>query len=146
MTRRSLTPPQQFLFLQHNPICAGEGTLNAKGLVWNYRVRPSLLGRAYLVRIELKRDSAPTAFVLEPNLEVLADGRRLPHVYHDPLQLCLYLPKSSEWHGSMRIDQTFVPWVATWLFYFEEWLASDDWKGGGEHPNVADREARRRRR
>jgi hypothetical protein len=46
----------------------------------------------------------------------------------------------------MRIDQTFVPWVATWLFYFEEWLASDDWKGGGEHPNLEDHEARRRRR
>jgi hypothetical protein len=21
-----------------------------------------------------------------------------------------------------------------WLFYFEEWLWSDDWKGGGMHP------------
>jgi hypothetical protein len=145
MTRRSLTPPQQFLFLQRNPICAGEGTLNAKGLVWEYRVRPSLLSRAYLVRIELNRDSVPRAFVLEPDLEVLADGRRLPHIYRDPLRLCLYLPKSGEWHGSMRIDKTFVPWVATWLFYFEEWLASDDWKGGGEHPNVDDREVRRRR-
>ena len=34
----------------------------------------------------------------------------------------------------MRIDQTIVPWTALWLFYFEEWLFSDEWKGGGEHP------------
>jgi hypothetical protein len=34
----------------------------------------------------------------------------------------------------MRIDQTIVPWAALWLFYFEEWLSSDQWKGGGEHP------------
>jgi hypothetical protein len=33
-----------------------------------------------------------------------------------------------------RIDQTIVPWAALWLFYFEEWLSSDQWKGGGEHP------------
>jgi hypothetical protein len=39
---------------------------------------------------------------------------------------------SPEWAGSMRIDQTFVPWTATLLYYFEEWLASDEWKGRGE--------------
>jgi hypothetical protein len=33
----------------------------------------------------------------------------------------------------MRIDQTIVPWTAVWLFYFEEWLTSDEWKGGGVH-------------
>jgi len=34
----------------------------------------------------------------------------------------------------MRIDQTIVPWAVLWLFYYEEWLVSDRWKGGGEHP------------
>jgi hypothetical protein len=29
-----------------------------------------------------------------------------------------------------------VPWTALWLFYFEEWLTSDDWKGGGIHPAI----------
>ena len=38
----------------------------------------------------------------------------------------------------MRIDQTIVPWTALWLFYFKEWLASDDWKGGGIHPEGDD--------
>lgn len=33
----------------------------------------------------------------------------------------------------MRIDQTMVPWSILWLFYFEEWLVSNDWKGGGVH-------------
>jgi hypothetical protein len=36
----------------------------------------------------------------------------------------------------MRLDRTIVPWIALWLFYFEEWLASDDWKGGGMHPKI----------
>ena len=34
----------------------------------------------------------------------------------------------------MRSDQTVVPWTSLWLFYFEDWLASNEWKGGGEHP------------
>jgi hypothetical protein len=34
----------------------------------------------------------------------------------------------------MRIDLTIVPWAMLWLFYFEEWLSSSDWKGGGVHP------------
>ena len=33
-----------------------------------------------------------------------------------------------------RIDQTIIPWTYTWLFYFEDWLSTDDWKGGGRHP------------
>jgi hypothetical protein len=35
----------------------------------------------------------------------------------------------------MRLDHTIVPWTALWLFYFEEWLISNDWKGGGVHPS-----------
>ncbi len=34
----------------------------------------------------------------------------------------------------MRISETIVPWVNLWLFFFEEWLISNDWKGGGVHP------------
>jgi hypothetical protein len=37
----------------------------------------------------------------------------------------------------MMLDQSIVPWTALWLFYFEEWLESNDWKGGGEHPGDA---------
>jgi hypothetical protein len=32
-----------------------------------------------------------------------------------------------------------VPWTALWLFYFEEWLVSNEWKGGGEHPGGVDK-------
>lgn len=136
--RPALTPAQQYLFLRRNPVCAGEGTLNARGLIWTYRVRPSPLSRDYLVRIAFERGGIPCVSVEDPDLLVLAAGRELPHVYRDPLHLCLYLPRSDDWAGYMRIDRTFVPWAAIWLFYFEEWLASWEWKGGGEHPDVDD--------
>jgi hypothetical protein len=103
------------------------------------------LSREYAVQITFKRDDVPKVFIRNPDLELLAEGRLLPHVYRYPTRLCLYLPKSDEWVGSMRIDQSFAPWTATWLYYFEEWLASDDWKGGGEHPSPEDTEIQNRR-
>ena len=130
----ALTLPQQFLLLRNNPICVGEGSVNHRRLVWNYRVRPTLLSREYAVQIFYERDDGPKVLVRDPELSVLAGGRDLPHVYKHPTRLCLYLPGSGEWIDTMRVDQTFVPWTVTWLFYFEEWLESNDWKGGGEHP------------
>ena len=61
-----------------------------------------------------------------PSFPGFCGERPLPHVYHDPLRLCLTLPGTREWTGTMRIDQTFVPWATTWLYHFEDWLISDD--------------------
>jgi hypothetical protein len=138
--RPDLTPAQQFLFLRSNPICAGTGQLHATGLIWDYRDRPTPLSREYSMRITFQRSETPGVFVTNPDLSALAGGRPLPHVYHDPLRLCLTLPGTREWTGTMRIDQTFVPWATIWLYYFEEWLISDEWKGGGKHPDRTDSE------
>ena len=35
----------------------------------------------------------------------------------------------------MRLVDTIVPWSILWLFYFEDWLETDEWKGGGMHPD-----------
>lgn len=143
--RPDLTPAQQFIFLRANPICAGAGRLHATGLVWNYRDRPTPLSREYSMRVTFQRTETPKVFVMDPELSALAGGRPLPHVYHDPLRLCLTLPVAREWTGTMRIDQTFVPWATIWLYYFEDWLITDEWKGGGKHPEPTDNERYGRR-
>lgn len=71
-------------------------------------------------------------------LRLLAGGRDLPHIYHDPDRLCLYLPGTGQWDASKRLNLTIIPWTHLWLIYFEEWLVSDDWKGGGKHPGEDD--------
>ncbi len=136
------------MFLRANPICVGTGRVHATGLIWDYRNRPTPLSREYSMRITFQRGETPKMFVTDPDPSAVAGGRPLPHVYHDPLRLCLTLPGTHEWMGTMRIDQTFVPWATTWLYYFEEWLISDEWKGGGKHPDPDDSEryARRVRR
>jgi hypothetical protein len=96
-SRPDLTPAQQYLFLRRNPICTGHGTLNAKGLIWEYKTRPTVISRTYCVRITFARNDAPKVMVLSPDLSRLAGGRDLPHVYHDPVRLCLFLPGSLEW-------------------------------------------------
>jgi hypothetical protein len=135
---RPLTAAQQFVNLRSNPICSGTGVLRAGLLVWRYRAYPTPLSRMYQLRIHYRQDDVPQVFVEDPDLVSLAEGRRLPHVYEQrPARLCLYLPRAREWSRWMHIDKTIVPWAALWLFYFEEWLDSYEWKGGGEHPGYA---------
>lgn len=132
--RPVLSPAQQYLFLKKSRVGHGSGSLKMERLIWEYRDRPTPLSREYLIRIEYSLRDIPRVFVKEPNITELSGSREIPHVYKNPLRLCLYLPGSGEWNGSMRIDQTFVPWALVWLYYFEEWLGSNEWKGGGVHP------------
>lgn len=130
-----LTAAQQFVNLRADTVCQGAGTLGSGRLTWCYEARPTPLSRAYAIRIEFSQGGVPEVFVDAPDLVALADGRLLPHVYSQrPTRLCLYLPSSGEWHRGMLISRTFVPWTSLWLLYFEEWLTSNEWKGGGEHP------------
>jgi hypothetical protein len=140
MRKRSAPPlnvAQQLINLRISPICKGVGAIHRGKLTWEFDAQPDVLGRVYRIRIEYEESSAPRVYLIEPNLKLLAEGRRLPHVYEqEPARLCLYLPGAREWSASKRISETIVPWAFLWLWYFEEWLVSDDWKGGGIHPTA----------
>jgi hypothetical protein len=134
---RPLTLAQHYLGLKTSPISDGTGSLRGRKLIWHYRAQPTAMSRVYSLRIEFVAETRPAAYVEQPNLVALAGGRKLPHVYcQSPTELCLYRPGKREWTNQMLIDRTIVPWSILWLFFFEEWLASDDWKGGGEHVSV----------
>lgn len=142
---RSLTAAQQFLWLRSSPVSEGRGRLAPGSLIWTYSASPSPVSRVYEIRIEYRQGDVPRVFVMRPDIRRLAEGRRLPHVYQqEPPQLCLYYP-NGEWRPWMRLDQTIVPWTDLWLFYFEEWVFSNEWKGGGLHPRPRREDSRRRR-
>jgi hypothetical protein len=65
----------------------------------------------------------------------LAKGAsRLPHVYDYAAQrLCLYYPDGKQWNSSMQLATTVVWWIYEWLYHYELWLGSGEWKGGGVH-------------
>lgn len=132
---KKLSAAQQFLFLNNSNISGGTGTLTKGKLVWWFKAQPSPMSREYDVQVIFEESKVPKVTVLEPQITLLANGRDIPHIYHDPVRLCLYLPRKHQWHSGLRIDQTIIPWTFLWLYYFEEWLATDHWKGEGEHPN-----------
>jgi len=130
-----LTAAQQFVRLRENHNSIGNGDLGPGRFTWRCRVRPTPWSRTYSVRVEYRQGKYPKVYVESPDILSLASGRRIPHLYcQEAAQLCLWLPKLHEWDSSKLIDDYIVPWIALWLFYFEEWLASDEWKGGGQHP------------
>lgn len=132
---RPLTAAQQHLHLRSNSTFPGEVRLRHGRVTWRGRVRPTPLSRAYDIRLDYQAGDTPRVIVEGPNLRGLAKGRRLPHVYaQDPARLCLYLPGTGEWRPELRLDATMLPWSVIWFFYFEDWLETDEWKGGGEHP------------
>lgn len=116
---------------------------SGRTLLFKAGIAPGEFGRLYQCLIKVKPDSQqPEVIVLEPDLQVLAGGRKIPHTYaHDGkgTRLCLWWPKGRDWAPTMKMAETFIPWTAEWLHYFELWLATGDWLGGGEHPDATPR-------
>ena len=91
----------------------------------------------------------PLVQVLAPALETHDDYQYgpLPHVYWRipvpdwcktscaPPFLCLFSPSDQEWNLDDLISRTTPFWAARWLFFYEGWLATKTWHGGGRHPS-----------
>lgn len=130
-----LTIAQQAFLLKKSPLVRGGGGAHCGVLRWDFAVRPSVMSRRYSVRLEYRQHESPSVVVRTPDLVSLAYDRMLPHVYSQcPVRLCLYMPNTGQWHRSLSLADTIVPWTYLWLDYFEEWLVSDEWQGGGVHP------------
>jgi hypothetical protein len=138
---RTLTMSLQRLHL--NGETGGHCMSNKPHLLrWRYKTRPNALGREYEVLVSYKIGSSPDVFVIAPDLFSLTD-ERIPHLFYTTKDqefrsaacLCLYMRKYGEWHAQKLIAATIVPWVDLWLLYFEYWLTTGNWEGGGEHPS-----------
>lgn len=110
-----------------------------KELRFVFSVSPTLMGRSYRCMLRVPRSGYPSMVVLEPDLKSLAGDRCIPHTYMHQgkgTELCLWLPRELQWNSGMRLSETYLPWTAEWLDYFEEWLETDSWAGGGAHPEA----------
>ena len=128
---RGLTVPQQALkmkTLYRNFDCS----LKPDAVVSTGSIRPSALSEDYRVQIAYKLGEAPKVSVLAPKLRRRADGEAIPHIYSED-RLCLYLPRSGEWHAGKFIAETIVPWTSLWLYNYEVWHVTGEWLGGGIH-------------
>jgi hypothetical protein len=112
-------------------------------LIFRADLSPTAASRVYTCELHVPPGKGfPHMIVVSPNLKVLAEGRKIPHTY--PYEgrgvcLCLWMPKLKEWNWHMKLTETYIPWALRWLYYFEDWLYSGDWAGGGAHPESARR-------
>lgn len=111
---------------------------SGRALLYRFHLAPSDYGRVYECELRVTPDSRPPEmYVLSPNLKELADQVVLPHIYPNNgigTKLCLWWPKQREWQPQMNLMDTYIAWTAEWLWYFEDWLTTGVWAGGGEHP------------
>lgn len=114
--------------------------LSGRALHYRFRLAPSEFGRIYTCELRLTPDTQPPEmFVLDPDLSTLSPEKLLPHIYASKgpgTKLCLWWPKQCEWLPRMKLSETYIPWTSEWLWYFEDWLATGTWSGGGEHPQM----------
>lgn len=98
-------------------------------------VQPTIWSRTYRVRLSYSLGSQPSVNVISPELQrssPLSDTHR----YRDG-SLCLYRPGFRDWRPQDFVGESVVPWVSEWLFFYELWLTTGWWLGGGQHPTVA---------
>lgn len=128
---RVLTVAQQDLWLRHWwPDFATEW--RGGRACWSGCLQPLPICAVYRVRIEYRLGQQPAVYVVDPPL-AKRGADRVPHLYSSGA-LCLFHPKRAEWRPHMPIATTVVPWASLWLLHYENWHASGNWEGGGEHP------------
>ena len=122
----SLRLAQQALALRNKfPDCR---PLFVRGrLVCDWEMQPDPASDRYRIHLEAEAESEARIFVMDPQL-IPNEAGELPHVY-DYGGLCLNL--RDEWHPRMLFTDTFVPWAAQWLIFYEIWRATEVWEGDG---------------
>lgn len=108
-------------------------------LIWKSKVRPTQLSREYNIELIYENSNSPEVYVVGDELQNL-ESKDFPHKYGIDIQnkrvkLCLYR-YHKEFSGEKLLSETIIPWAIEWLYYYEIWLVTGTWNGGGEHPNV----------
>ena len=99
---------------------------------WIGKLRPLDFSESYDVRIDYRVGSKPKVWVLGlPSREKESESKRIPHRFADG-SICLYY--GDEWTADKPIARTLVPWLLEWLLFYEGWLVTGEWQGGGIHP------------
>lgn len=131
--RQKLTIHQQLAVLKKDFPHGASQIINHNTIQWVGMLKSSPIGDEYKVKLTYELGKNPKVFVLEPSPLKLAEGKKfLPHVYDNKKQrLCLYYPDGKEWNSSKPLTQTVMIWAIEWLYFYELWLITGEWLGGG---------------
>ena len=118
--------------------------VNPQEKIWIGELRPTEESVYYNIKIVYKIGHYPKVTVLKPKLLLAREKKKLPHVYSGN-KLCLFSPENEEWTPKRLIADTIIPWTILWLFYYESWLYTGKWEGGGRHPNIKQKSKKKKR-
>lgn len=107
-------------------------------LFWSGKIKPTALSKEYSSILVYHPGESPKVWVVGDELEKL-DDPNFPHKYNidaknKMVRICLY--RHSEFNSSKLLANTIIPWTVEWLYFYELWLATGEWLGGGEHPDA----------
>ncbi len=116
-----------------------EGTLTP--ISQPYRIWIRYYPEIFWDEVTLKH-SYVTVKVLDPRIgpDVRGTGEPTPHTYryrqpaHSPA-LCAWDPADEPFDPSVYIADHVIPAVVRWLVFYEDWMDTGVWRGGGKHPN-----------
>lgn len=140
--RRYFNPPQITLLQQKVALCStykdASCSIDKKKnqIIWSGKIKPSALSKEYTVVLFYHPGESPKVWVIGDELEQL-DNPNFPHKFkidreNRMVRICLY--RYSEFNSSKLLSNTIIPWTVEWLYFYELWLATSEWFGGGEHP------------
>ena len=93
------------------------------------------VSKQYMLKIRYKGYGIPEALI---NINELENIDNIPHNYGTTqigeeryLSLCLFYGR--EWNSNKNISDTIIPWAIEWIYYYELWLITGNWLGGGIH-------------
>ena len=96
-------------------------------------LQPTEESLVYKLMISAEIDSTIVKiFPIEPHIGGVVNGQIVPHMYPDG-SLCLFYPGYKEWYYLDLWADTLIPWTSLWLYYYELWLQTGEWLGGGIH-------------
>ncbi|MDQ6794930.1 MAG: hypothetical protein M3067_08970, partial [Chloroflexota bacterium] len=115
---------QEFAMLAHRPAIT---RIRRKPWVWRCVIRGSPGGQVYVIDIDggLRSGGGVKIWCREPALVPEPVTTRPPHTYADG-SLCVNDRSPSEYEF---IAFTTVPWLYSWLFFYDHWLDMGEWVG-----------------
>ena len=106
-----------------------DSQLKSRVLICRGMVRPTPVSREYKLTVVAEAGKNPRVFVIG-QLKRRMPSEPIPHSYslNEP---CVYFPSAEEWRPDMKIATTIIAWASLWLAFYEGWLATGEWQGGG---------------
>ena len=96
--------------------------------------------RRYKIRLDYYVTGSPNVYVVSPTinmsdfLEIHTFGLKFHGAYNKELPcLCLTHYESDKWNSSIMLTESYIPWAIEWTEFYELWLLTGIWYGGGVH-------------